>query len=105
MLGKINAGAGTERDQGRCNVNSFKGARQMSAIGMGNNTNAEGFSFMDVLNFTGALSQLKNGGGDINLTISENDPLSGPLGGNNTGINTTFGGGINYNNIIGTKTD
>jgi hypothetical protein len=27
------------------------------------------------------------------------------LGGNNTGINTTFGGGLNYNNIIGNKTD
>ena len=106
VFGKINAGAGTdERYEGKFNVNSFKGARQMSAIGMGNNTNAEGFSFMDVLNFTGALSQLKNGGGDINLTIGENDPLAGLLGGNNTGINTTFGGGVNYNNIIGTKTD
>jgi hypothetical protein len=105
VFGKINAGAGTdERYQGKFNVNSFKGARQMSIIGMGNNTNAEGFSFMDVLNFTGALNQLKNGG-DINLTINENDPLAGLLGGNNTGINTTFGGGINYNNIIGTKTD
>jgi len=105
VFGKINAGAGTdERYEGKFNVNSFKGARQMSAIGMGNNTNAEGFSFMDVLNFTGALSQLKNGG-NINLTINENDPLAGLLGGNNAGINTTFGGGINYNNIIGTKTD
>jgi len=105
-FGKINAGAGTdERYQGKFNVNSFKGARQMSVIGMGNNTNAEGFSFMDVLNFTGALNQLKNGGGNINLTINENDPLAGLLGGNNTGINTTFGGGVNYNNIIGTKTD
>jgi len=105
-FGKINAGAGTdERYQGNFNVNSFKGARQMSVIGMGNNTNAEGFSFMDVLNFAGALSQLKNGGGNINLTINDNDPLAGLLGGNNTGINTTFGGGINYNNIIGTKTD
>jgi 5-hydroxyisourate hydrolase-like protein (transthyretin family) len=105
VFGKINAGAGTdERYQGKFNVNSFKGAKQMSVIGMGNNTNAEGFSFMDVLNFTGPLNQLKNGG-NINLTINENDPLAGLLGGNNTGINTTFGGGVNYNNIIGTKTD
>jgi len=104
-FGKINAGVGTDdRYQGKFNVNSFKGARQMSVIGMGNNTNAEGFSFMDILNFTGALSQLKNGG-NINLTINDNDPLSGLLGGNNSGINTTFGGGVNYNNIIGTKTD
>ena len=106
VFGKINAGTGSdERYEGKFNVNSFKGARQMSAIGMGNNTNAEGFSFMDVLNFTGALNQLKNGGGNVNLTIGENDPLAGLLGGNNTGINTTFGGGVNYNNLIGTKTD
>ena len=106
VFGKINAGAGTdERYQGKFNVNSFKGARQMSVIGMGNNTNADGFSFMDVLNFTGALNQLKNGGGNINLTIGDNDALAGLLGSNNTGINTIFGGGVNYNNIIGTKTD
>ena len=104
MFGKINTGGGTDdRFQGKFNVNSFKGARQMSAIGMGNNTNAEGFSFMDILNFTGSLSQLKNGNGNIN--ISPNDPVAGLLGTNNTGINTTFGSGINYNNIIGTKTD
>jgi hypothetical protein len=105
-FGKVNAGAGTDdRYQGKFNVNSFKGARQMSVIGMGNNTNAEGFSFMDILNFTGAMNQLKNGGGNINLSISQDDPLAGLLGGNNSGINTTWGGGINYNDIIGTKTD
>jgi len=105
-FGKINAGGGTnERYQGKFNASSFKGARQMSAIGMANNTNAEGFSFFDILNFTGALNQLKNGNGNINLSISQDDPLAGLLGGNNSGINTTWGGGINYNNIIGTKTD
>ena len=106
LFGKVNAGAGTDgRYQGKFNVNSFKGARQMSVIGMGNNTNAEGFSFMDVLNFTGALNQLKAGGGNININIGPDDPLAGLLGGNNSGINTTFGGGFNYNNIIGNKTD
>ena len=106
MFGKANAGGGTDgRYQGKFNINSFKGARQMSAIGMGNNTNAEGFSFMDILNFTGALNQLKNGGGNINISIGPDDPLAGLLGANNRGINTTFGGGVNYNNIIGTKTD
>jgi len=106
LFGKINAGAGTDgRYQGKFNVNSFKGARQMSVIGMGNNTNAEGFSFMDALNFTGALNQLKGGGGNININIGPDDPLAGLLGGNNSGINTTFGSGFNYNNIIGTKTD
>ena len=105
-FGKINGGAGTkERYQGKFNASSFKGARQISAIGMANNTNTEGFSFFDVLNFTGALNQLKNSNGNINLSISQDDPLAGLLGGSNSGINTTWAGGINYNNIIGTKTD
>jgi Outer membrane protein beta-barrel family/CarboxypepD_reg-like domain len=104
-FGKVMAGGGTrERYEGRFNVNSFKGARQMSAIGMGNNTNAEGFSFMDMMNFTGELSRMMRGGGgggNININIS-ND---GPGASNNTGINTNWAGGFNYNNIIGTKTD
>ncbi len=105
-FGKIYAGGGNDgKYEGRFNVNSFKGARQLSVIGMGNNTNTEGFSFMDVLNFTGAMNQLKNGGGNININISDDDPLAGLLGANKTGINKTFGGGINYNNIIGNKTD
>ncbi|MEP6710836.1 MAG: outer membrane beta-barrel protein [Ferruginibacter sp.] len=104
-FGKATAGAGTgERYEGKFNFNSFKGARQTSLIAMGNNTNAEGFSFIDILNFTGALSSQKNGG-DINISISADDPLAGLIGGNNIGINTTWGSGINYNNIIGTKTD
>ncbi|MEI9810356.1 MAG: TonB-dependent receptor [Bacteroidota bacterium] len=56
VFGKVTAGGGNkERYEGKFNVNSFKGARQFSAIGMGNNTNAEGFSFMDILNFTESL--------------------------------------------------
>ena len=106
MFGKVNAGAGTDdRYEGRFNVNSFKGARQMSVIGMANNTNDEGFSFMDILNFTGALNQMKNNNGNISFSMNQDDPLAGLLGGNNSGINTIWGGGINYNNIIGTKTD
>ncbi len=109
-FGKISAGGGTDgRYEGKFNVNSFKGARQMSAIGMGNNDNGDGFSFMDILNFTGALNQLKSGGGgNINISINTNDPTSGLLGtgsGGNNGIKTVWGGGFNYNNIIGKKID
>ncbi|HWR33610.1 MAG TPA: outer membrane beta-barrel family protein [Chitinophagaceae bacterium] len=110
LFGKVNAGAGSnERYEGKFNVNSFKGARQMSAIGMANNTNAEGFSFMDILNFSGALSQLKSGmaGGNVNINITANDAAQMGInpGGNNNGIKTAWGGGLNYNNIIGTKLD
>jgi hypothetical protein len=105
VFGKVNAGGGTEgRYQGRFNANSFKGARQMSVIGMGNNTNAEGFSFMDILSFSGGMSQLGGSGGGGMINISSNDALAGAMGsGNNNAINTSWAGGANYNNIIGTK--
>ncbi|MBK7679833.1 MAG: TonB-dependent receptor family protein [Chitinophagaceae bacterium] len=109
VFGKVNAGAGNkERYEGKFNVNSFKGARQFSAIGMGNNTNAEGFSFMDILNFTGELSRMqRGGGGNINLNVSGDEAAAMGInaGGRNNGINTAWGGGLNYNNIIGTKLD
>jgi hypothetical protein len=107
VFGKVNAGGGTEgRYQGRFNVNAFKGARQMSVIGMGNNTNAEGFSFMDILSFSGGMSQLggRGGGGNVSINIGANDPLASAIGGgNNNAVNTSWAGGANYNNIIGTK--
>ena len=107
VFGKVNGGGGTEgRYQGKFNVNSFKGARQMSVIGMGNNTNAEGFSFMDILSFSGGMNQLggNSGGGGININMSSNDAMASAMGGgNNNSINTTWAGGANYNNIIGKK--
>lgn len=106
-FGKITGGAGTdERFEGRFNINSFKGARQMSAIGMANNTNAEGFSFMDMMNFTGELGRMMRGGnGNVNINITADDPNAALLGANNSGIRTIWGGGLNYNNIIGNKID
>ncbi len=109
VFGKVNAGAGNkERYEGKFNVNSFKGARQFSAIGMGNNTNAEGFSFMDILNFTGEMARMqRSGGGNININVSGDEAAAMGVGGGgrNSGINTAWGGGLNYNNIIGTKLD
>ncbi len=109
LFGKVNAGAGNkERYEGRFNVNSFKGARQFSAIGMGNNTNAEGFSFMDILSFTGELSRMqRGGGGNININLSTSDASAMGYNGSNpnSGINTAWGGGFNYNNIVGKKLD
>ena len=109
LFGKVNAGVGNkDRYEGRFNVNSFKGARQLSAIGMGNNTNAEGFSFMDILNFTGELSRMqRGGGGNININLSTSDASAMGINGgsNNSGINTAWGGGFNYNNIVGKKLD
>ncbi len=109
MFGKASAGGGNnDRYEGRFNINSFKGARQFSVLGMGNNTNAEGFSIMDILNFTGDLSRMmQGGGGNININMSMDDALAMGInpGGNNNGITTAWGGGLNYNNIVGKKLD
>lgn len=104
MFGKIMGGAGTDdRVEGRFNLNSFKGARQMSVLGMGNNTNTEGFSFMDMMNFSGELSRMMRGGGPIRM--SDDDPMASMLANSNRGIRTIWGGGANYNNIIGKKAE
>ncbi|NLU96078.1 outer membrane beta-barrel family protein [Chitinophaga sp. Ak27] len=106
MFGKASAGAGTsDRYEGRFNVNSFKGARQLSVIGMANNTNAEGFSFMDMMSFTGELNRMRQSG-NASFAISSDDPVSALMGtGNSNGFRDIWGGGINYNNIIGKKVD
>ena len=107
LFGKAMAGAGTaERYEGRFNINSFKGARQLSVIGMGNNTNAEGFSFMDMLNFSGDMGRMTQGGGNVNITLNQGDQNAGQMGGaGNNSINTAWAGGVNYNDLIGTKLD
>src|SRR5688572_19647883 len=98
------AGGGTDdRFEGRFNVNSFKGARQFSAIGMANNTNSQGFSFMDMMNFSGEMNRMR-GGGTITINMSDNNAMGG-MGNNNNNIRTVWGGGLNYNNIIGNNTD
>ncbi|HRG91594.1 MAG TPA: outer membrane beta-barrel family protein, partial [Chitinophagaceae bacterium] len=109
VFGKVMAGGGTrERYEGKFNVNSFKGARQMSAIGMANNDNGEGFTFMDILNFTGELARMqRGGGGNINISVTGDQAAAmgvTNMGGRN-GITTAWGGGLNYNNIIGKKLD
>lgn len=106
LFGKIMAGGGNkDRYEGRGNVNSFKGARQLSALGLANNTNAEGFSFMDILGFTGALNQRGNNSGNMMVNLSAQEAAAYGMGGNRNGIITAQGGGINYNNIVGTKLD
>ena len=104
MFGKVMAGGGTnDRFEGKGNVNSFKGARQFSVIGMGNNTNSEGFSFMDMLNFNGSMSNVQSGGGGIEISIRNDNDNS--QNNSSNGIRTIWGGGFNYNNIIGNKTN
>jgi hypothetical protein len=108
LFGKASAGIGTDnRYEGRFNVNSFKNERQLSAIGMANNDNADGFSFLDILNFNGDLSRMQqSGGGEMRISISSDDPSAAMMVmANNTGINSSQAGGLNYNDLLGKKTD
>lgn len=111
LFGRTTAGAGTnERFDAQANINKFKGNEQLSFLGMSNNTNRQGFSVTDVLNFTGELSRGMRNGGGIVIRTSDNDdngglPVTG-LGQNQQGIATTTAGGLNYNNTwFKNKTD
>jgi hypothetical protein len=111
VFGRVAAGAGeNERYDGQTNINKFKGDKQMSLIGMGNNTNKQGFSISDVMNFTGELGRGMRNGSGISIRMGGNDdpgnglPVTG-LGQNQQGVAETFAGGLNYNNNWNKKTD
>ncbi len=111
-FGKVKAGAGTAgRYDEQFNINRFKGDQQISAIGMANNANKQGFSLMDILNFTGETkNMMKGGGGGMKIVINNGGgtdfglPVDG-AGPNNAGISTTLAGGINFNDTWKKKTD
>ena len=61
---------------------------------------------MDILNFTGELRRMQQNNGNMNINISPQDVAAyGGTAGNNNNIRTIRGGGVNYNNIAGTKLD
>lgn len=104
MFGKVTAGGGTEdRYQGRFNLNSFKGARRFSVLGMANNINADGFSFGDIMGATGMRSVSSSGGATVVMVDGGSGGSSG--GGNSGNIRTIWGTGLNYNDLIGKSTD
>lgn len=109
LFGKVTAGAGTDsKYDAQTNINKFNGDQQLSALGMANNTNRQGFSIGDVLNFTGELSKGMRSGGGITVRGGGGDdgglPVTG-LGGNQQGVATTYAGGLNYNDNWNKKTD
>ncbi len=100
MFGRVSGGIGNkDRYQGNLNLNQFKGEMQMSAIGMANNTNKQGFSFMDILNFTGGLGGPGGGRGQIEIN-GGGLPMQGNA---NNSITTTHAGGLNFNDTYNKK--
>jgi hypothetical protein len=87
------------------NINSFKGDRKLSLVGLSNNINQQNFSNEDLLGVTsssgGQGSGNRGGGGG-----------RGQRGGNNnfnvgqqSGISTTHSVGLNYSDVWGKKTE
>lgn len=98
MFGKLSAGGGTnDRFEGKLNLNSFQGNRRFSVIGNTNNTNNDAFSFNDIMSMTGARN-ISAGGG---LTMVTLDASVAEGSGNGGNIRTIWGGGVNYNDMIG----
>ena len=109
LFGKVSAGVGNDgKYDGQTNINKFNGDQQLSALGMANNTNRQGFSINDVLNFTGELSRGMKSGGNITIRTNGGEdnalPISG-MGQNQQGVANTLAGGVNFNDTWNKKTD
>lgn len=99
-FGKANFGAGTEgRYEGSFNLNRFGRRTQLSAIGMANNNNQQGFSFQDYINFMGGLGNFMSGGSGGRMSMSFNIEDGGiPMGpGLDRGFTESWAGGANFN--------
>lgn len=108
IFGKAGLAAGTDgRYDGQVNLNRFKGDQQVSFLGMANNTNRQGFSIMDMLNFTGQSRKMMSGGGGRIVINGGNDDFGLPVDGinNSQGINKTIAGGLNYNDMWSKRTE
>ena len=109
LFGKLTAGFGSNKKyDAQTNMNKFKGDQQFSLIGMGNNTNRQGFSITDILNFTGELSRGMRSGGGITIRTGGSEDNGLPVTGqgqNQQGVARTIAGGINYNDTWNKKTD
>ena len=108
LFGRSSAGPGTnQRFESQANINLFMNEKQRSIIGMGNNTNKQGFSMGDLLSFNNDLQRNLISAVEGNSALNGEDlglPVSG-LGQQQQGIATTYAGGININEQWKDKTD
>ena len=102
-FGNAEAGYGTDnRYAGKFNLNRFGSQTQMTALGMMNNTNKQGFSFNDYINFMGGFDQFLSRGG---FTFNTGEDADIPLASNGQdGLTTIRAGGINLNSDLSKKT-
>lgn len=100
LFGTVEVGGGVDNEtnamyDNRFNVNKFKDDMQLSTLGMINNTNKQGFSYRDYVNFVGGGQNLGQGGFRNIQNNNNGIPISS--GSANDGLTETFAGGINLN--------
>lgn len=92
-FGDVQAGAGTDnRYKASGKIYRFKPTSQFAAIGLMNNINQPGFSFMDYMNFNGGMSSLMSGG-QMNFDV---DDAPVDFGQQVRGLVNSGAGGLNY---------
>lgn len=104
-FGKGDAGGGPEgRFEGRFNLNRFSPSSRLSAIGMANNTNQQGFAMNDYFQFMGGVGAMMSGGGNVEIGSGGSGiPLS--MGAPQPGIRTSFAGGLNWSKDFSKNTE
>lgn len=105
QFGRVYAGAGEDGLYAAGgNINSFKGDRKVSLVGLSNNINQQNFSNEDLLGVTssssGGQSGGNRGGGRGQRGGSNNFNV-----GQQSGISTTHSVGLNYSDVWGKKTE
>src|SRR6185503_862854 len=83
------------RYNAKASINRFSSTSQLSFLGQLNNINDQGFSFQDMMSFSGGMRGMGGGGGrrtEVNFTsdIPFSDGVS-------NGLVKTGAGGINFN--------
>lgn len=111
VFGTLTGGYGTEgRYTGKANVNRFSSKLQVSALGMYNNVNQQGFSVDEFIDFMGGIQGLmamsggSGGGGSMRINLDPGQmglPISNGLG---TGFTDTGAGGMNFGYDFSKKT-
>ena len=105
-FGTLNGGAGTDNRYAlKGNVNKFTEKQQISFLGMANNTNEQGFSIDDYINFNGGIQSFASGG-QVRIVIGGNSPSSIPIntGQRMNGIMNSAALGTNINQEFSKKT-
>jgi hypothetical protein len=120
FFGRASVATGTDgRYENNLSFNRFSNGTQLSVIGQANNTNNEGFSFQDIMDFNGngGFGRGSGGGGGDggggfgggNMSVSTSRGIGGVgFGGSNingpaSGIRTTKAGGINFSKAFSKK--